>query len=145
MAADGAKQQASDGEERRGTVAGPNKFQIRAKNWDVGVLIGSLAVLLFGFGGLFLLQSTDSAGSPTLLFVVLLGLVTFALFAGPGIVYVLRKRNAWVKAKLPGGTMPWIRSHLYLPITALVAAFVHATVVPFRANLSSGKGCADTT
>ena len=57
----------------------------------------------------------------------------------PGIVYVLRKRNAWVKKKLPGGTMPWIRSHLYLPILALVAAFVHATVVPFRPHLSSGK------
>ena len=66
-------------------MAGPNKFQIRAKNWDVGVLIGSLALLLVGFGGLFLLQSTDAAGSPTLLFVVLLGLITFCLFAGPGI------------------------------------------------------------
>ena len=52
---------------------------------------------------------------------------------------MLRKRNAWVKAKLPGGTMAWIRSHLYLPMHRALAAFVHATVVPFRANLSSGK------
>lgn len=114
-------------------------FQIRSKKWDIGVLIGSLALLLVGFGGLFALQSINSAGNPTLLFVVLLGILTFAGFAGPGIVYVLRKRNAWVKSKLPGGTMAWIRSHLYLPVLALVAAYVHATVVPFRAHLSSGK------
>jgi hypothetical protein len=114
-------------------------FQIRSRRWDVGVLIGSIVLLIVGFGGLFLLQQTDSAGNPTLLFIVLLGIVTFCFFAGPGIVYVLRKRNAWVKKKLPGGTMPWIRSHLYLPILALVAAFVHATVVPFRLHLSSGK------
>ena len=114
-------------------------FQIRSRKWDVGVLIGSLVVLLVGFGGLFLLQGMDSAGNPTLLFVVLLGIVTFAFFAGPGIVYVLRKRNKWVKAKLPGGTMAWIRSHLYLPVLALVAGYVHATTVPFRAHLSSGK------
>jgi hypothetical protein len=119
-------------------VAG-GAFQIRSKKWDVGVLIGSLVVLLIGFGGLFLLQQIDSAGNPTLFFIVLLGLLTFCFFAGPGIVYVLRKRNAWVKKRLPGGTMPWIRSHLYLPILALVAAFVHATVVPFRLHLSSGK------
>ena len=114
-------------------------FQIRSKKWDVGVLIGSLVVLIVGFGGLFLLQRTDAAGNPTLFFIILLGIVTFAFFAGPGIVYVLRKRNAWVKKKLPGGTMPWIRSHLYLPVLALVAAFVHATVVPFRLHLSTGK------
>ena len=35
--------------------------------------------------------------------------------------------------------MAWIRSHLYLPVLALVAAYVHASVVPFRAHLSSGK------
>ncbi len=114
-------------------------FQIRSKRWDIGVLIGSIVVLIVGFGGLFVLQQFDSAGNPTLLFIVLLGIVTFCFFAGPGIVYVLRKRNAWVKKKLPGGTMPWIRSHLYLPILALIAAFVHATVVPFRLHLSSGK------
>ncbi|MEY2431812.1 MAG: hypothetical protein QOC92_1537 [Acidimicrobiaceae bacterium] len=114
-------------------------FQIRSRKWDIGILIGSLAVLLVGFGGLFLLQNMDSAGNPTLFFIIFLGIVTFAGFAGPGIVYVLRKRNKWVKSKLPGGTMAWIRSHLYLPVLALVAAYVHATVVPFRAHLSSGK------
>jgi hypothetical protein len=119
-------------------VAG-GAFQIRSKRWDIGVLIGSLVLLIVGFGGLFLLQQIDSAGNPTLFFIVFLGLATFCFFAGPGIVYVLRKRNAWVKKKLPGGTMPWIRSHLYLPILALVAAFVHATVEPFRLHLSSGK------
>jgi len=119
-------------------VAG-GAFQIRSKRWDVGVLIGSIVLLLVGFGGLFLLQQTDSAGTPTLLFIVFVGIVTFCFFAGPGIVYVLRKRNAWVKKTLPGGTMPWIRSHLYLPILALVAGFIHASIVPFRAHLSSGK------
>jgi hypothetical protein len=119
-------------------VAG-GPFQIRSKKWDVGILIGSLALLLVGFGGLFALQTINSAGNPTLLFIVFLGILTFAGFAGPGIVYVLRKRNTWVKSKLPGGTMAWVRSHLYLPITALVAAYVHASVVPFRAHLSSGK------
>src|SRR3954451_20416545 len=114
-------------------------FQIRSKKWDIGVLIGSLALLAVGFGGLFALQAINSAGNPTLFFIVFLGILTFAGFAGPGIVYVLRKRNAWVKSKLPGGTMAWIRSHLYLPVIALVAAYVHASVVPFRAHLSSGK------
>ncbi|HEV3226815.1 MAG TPA: hypothetical protein VGZ52_08275 [Acidimicrobiales bacterium] len=114
-------------------------FQIRSKKWDLGVLVGSLALLVVGFGGLFALQRTNSAGNPTLFFVMFLGLLTFAFFAGPGLVYVLRKRNAWVKSKLPGGTMAWIRSHLYLPVLALVAAYVHATIVPFRAHLSSGK------
>ncbi|MEY2453384.1 MAG: hypothetical protein QOD92_2958 [Acidimicrobiaceae bacterium] len=114
-------------------------FQIRSKKWDIGILIGSLALLVVGFGGLFALQKIDSAGNPTLLFIVFLGILTFAGFAGPGIVYVLRKRNTWVKAKLPGGTMAWVRSHLYLPVLALVAAYVHASIVPFRAHLSSGK------
>ena len=114
-------------------------FQIRSKKWDIGILIGSLALLLVGFGGLFALQTIDSAGNPTLFFIVFLGILTFAGFAGPGIVYVLRKRNAWVKGKLPGGTMAWVRSHLYLPVLALVAAYVHASIVPFRAHLSSGK------
>ena len=114
-------------------------FQIRSKKWDTGTLIGSLALLLVGFGGLFALQAIDSAGNPTLLFIVFFGILTFAGFAGPGIVYVLRKRNAWVKGKLPGGTMAWVRSHLYLPIIALVAGYVHASIVPFRAHLSSGK------
>src|SRR3954468_4371573 len=119
-------------------VAG-GPFQIRSKKWDIGVLIGSLVLLAVGFGGLFVLQGMNSAGNPTLFFIVFLGILTFAGFAGPGIVYVLRKRNAWVKSKLPGGTMAWIRSHLYLPVLALVAGYVHATVVPFRAQLSSGK------
>jgi hypothetical protein len=119
-------------------VAG-GAFQIRSKKWDIGVIIGSLVLLVVGFGGLFLLQSSGAAGDPVLLFVVFLGILTFCGFSGPGIVYVLRKRNSWVKGKLPGGTMAWIRSHLYIPILALVAAYVHATSVPFRGQMSSGK------
>ena len=52
---------------------------------------------------------------------------------------MLRKRVKSVKERLPGGTMAWIRSHLYLPVLALVLAFAHAAVVPFRGHLSSGK------
>lgn len=116
------------------------KFQIRSRRWDVGILLASLASLLVGLGGVFVLhRAGNSTGTPTLLFVVLLGILAFAAFAGPGIVYVLRKRVKPVKARLPGGTMAWIRSHLYLPILALVLALAHAFVVPFRGHLSSGK------
>lgn len=116
------------------------KFQIKSRKWDIGVLIGSIVTLLVGLGGLFLLQSSgNSAGTATNLFVVFLGIVTFAFFAGPGLVYVLRKRVKKIKDLLPGGSMTWIRSHLYLPILALVAAFAHAQSVPFRGALSSGK------
>jgi hypothetical protein len=119
-------------------VAG--KFQIRSRKWDIGILIACLVSLALGFGGLFLLQSLKNpTGTPTTLFVVLLGILTFAAFAGPGIVYVLRKRVKSVKDRLPGGTMSWIRSHLYIPVLALVLGLVHASVVPFRGHLSSGK------
>lgn len=116
-----------------------NKFQIRSRTWDLIAAIGSVVLLIVGFGGLFLLQGADATATLTLWFVVGLGLVTFLFFAGPGLVYSARKRNKTLKKTLPGGTMAWIRSHLYLPILALVAAFVHATVVPFQDVLSSGK------
>jgi len=121
-------------------VAG--KFQIRSKKWDTWVLVGSIVLLTVGFGGIFGLQyalSDGGAGGPTLSFVVLLGFVALGFFAGPGIVYASRKRIPALKKRLPGGTLPWIRSHLYLPALALVAAFVHGTAVPFRANFSTGK------
>ena len=47
-------------------VAG-GPFQIRSRKWDLGVLIGSVALLVIGFGGLFVLQGMNSAGNPTLL------------------------------------------------------------------------------
>lgn len=116
------------------------KFQIRSRKWDLGILAGSAVLLLIGIGGLVALQASgNAAGGTTNLFVILLGVVTFAFFAGPGLVYVLRKRVKAVKAALPGGTMTWIRSHLYLPVLALVAAWAHAQTVPFRATLTSGK------
>ena len=116
------------------------KFQIRSRKWDIGILIACLASLALGFGGLFLLHSMgNSTGTTTNLFVILLGVLTFAAFAGPGIVYVLRKRVKKIKDRLPGGTMTWIRSHLYIPVLALILGLVHATVVPFRDHLSSGK------
>ena len=116
-----------------------NKFQIKSRTWNLIAGIGSAVLLVAGFGGLFVLQGADASATLTLLFVAGLGVVTFLLFAGPGIVYSARKRNKTLKKTLPGGTMAWIRSHLYLPILALVAAFVHATVVPFQDVLSSGK------
>ncbi|MCB1013859.1 MAG: hypothetical protein KDB10_01900 [Acidimicrobiales bacterium] len=116
-----------------------NKFQIKSRTWNLIAAIGSAVLIVAGFGGLFLLQGMDASATLTLWFVIGLGLVTFLFFAGPGIVYSARKRIKALKKSLPGGTMAWIRSHLYLPILALVAAFVHATVVPFQDALSSGK------
>ena len=117
-----------------------SKFQIKSRAWNIGVLVGSILLVLVGFGGLFLLRSSPE-GSPggTMLFLSFLGVVTFLLFAGPGIVYSARKRIKPVKNVLPGGSMAWIRSHLYIPILALVAAFVHASDAPFQDHLSSGK------
>lgn len=117
-----------------------SKFQIKSRAWNIGVLVGSIVLVLVGFGGLFFLRgSPDGSPGATTLFISLLGIVTFLLFAGPGIVYSARKRLKPVKDALPGGTMAWVRSHLYIPILALVAAYVHATAAPFRGVLSSGK------
>ncbi|MGH9246694.1 MAG: hypothetical protein ACRD29_20765 [Acidimicrobiales bacterium] len=116
------------------------KFQIRSKTWDIAIVAIGLAVLLIGFGGLFLLQGDGALDSaPVGLFVICLGILTFAFFAGPGLVYSARKRVKFIKNTLPGGTMAWIRSHLYLPVLALVTALVHASVVPFRETITSGK------
>ncbi len=115
------------------------KFQIRSPFWDRLALFGSIVLIVVGLGALFVLRAIRAPALLTLLFVVGYGLVTFALFAGPGIVFVARKRIPAVKRLLPGGTLAWVRSHLYLPILALVAAWVHASVVPFRTTLSSGK------
>ena len=111
------------------------------KKWDLGVLVGSLvtARARASAGSSCCTASGNAAGSTTNLFVILLGIVTFAFFAGPGLVYVLRKRVKKIKDLLPGGTMTWIRSHLYLPVLALVAAYAHAQRVPFRSTLTSGK------
>ena len=77
------------------------KFTIRSRKWDIGILVGCLLSLVVGLGGLYLLQSSgNSTGTTTNLFVILLGVLTFAAFAGPGIVYVLRTGIGW--AKLPG-------------------------------------------
>jgi hypothetical protein len=114
-------------------VAG--KFQLRSRNWDVITVVGFVVLLVAGYGGILLV----APGTPTLLLLVLLGTVTFLLFAGPGIAYSARKRIPFLKKRLPGSTMVWIRAHMYLPILAVVAAFVHATDAPFRGYLSSGK------
>jgi hypothetical protein len=116
-----------------------SKFQIKSRTWNLIVIIGSVVLLAIGFGGLFLLQSARSSASTTLWFIVLLGVLTTLFFAGPGIAFVLRKRVAWLKKRLPGDTMAWVRAHLYLPILALVGAWVHASSAPFRSTLTSGK------
>ena len=90
-------------------------------------------------GGLFGLQGARSGATTTNLFIIGLGVLTFLFFAGPGIAFVLRKRIPFLKKHLPGGSLTWVRAHLYLPILALVAAYVHATSAPFRGTLSSGK------
>ena len=115
------------------------KFQLKSARWNRGVAIGCVALVVVAFGGLFLIQGFDPTGGPALLLLLVLGVVTFLFFALPGIVYSLRKRNEPVKKALPGGTMTWVRAHLYIPVLAIVAAYVHATAAPFRATLTSGK------
>ena len=114
-------------------------FQIKSKTWNLIVIIGSIAVAAIGFGGLFGLQGARAGATATNLFVIALGVLTFGFFAGPGIAFVARKRIPYLKKHLPGGSLTWVRAHLYLPILALVAAWVHASVVPVRTTLSSGK------
>lgn len=115
------------------------KFQMRSRKWDVASVVGALVLFALGFGGLFLLRGALTPGTAVTLFILLLGIITFVFFAGPGIVYSARKRIGVVKKAMPGGTMAWIRAHLYLPVFAMVAAFVHASSAPFRAQLTSGK------
>ena len=115
------------------------KFQMRSRKWDVASVVGALVLFALGFGGLFLFRDALTPGTAVTLFIVLLGIITFVFFAGPGIVYSARKRIGVVKKVMPGGTMAWIRAHLYLPVFAMVAAFVHASSAPFRDQLTSGK------
>ena len=115
------------------------KFQMRSRKWDVASIVGALLLFALGFGGLILFRGALTPGTAVTLFIVLLGIITFVFFAGPGIVYSARKRIGVVKKAMPGGTMAWIRAHLYLPVFAMVAAYVHASSAPFRAQLTSGK------
>ena len=115
------------------------KFQLKSRKWNTRVALGCLALVVVTFGGLFLIRDPAQSGSAALLLLLLMGIVTFLFFALPGIVYSLRKRNEPVKKALPGGTMTWVRAHLYIPVLAIVAAYVHATAAPFRATLTSGK------
>lgn len=114
-------------------------FTIKSKTWNLIVIIGSVVLILVGWGGLFGLQGARAGATATNLFIIGLGVLTFLFFAGPGIAFVLRKRVPFLKKHLPGGSLTWVRAHLYLPILALVAAYVHATSAPFRSTLSSGK------
>lgn len=115
------------------------KPQLKSKKWNAISVIGSLVLIVLGFGGLYLLQSSKSSASTVLLVIVVFGIITFLLFAGPGIAFSARKRIPYLKQHLPGGSIAWIRAHLYMPILALVAAWVHAGLAPFRSNFSSGK------
>ena len=88
------------------------KFQIRSRKWDIGILIGvdrqprdRLRRSVPAAGRRATRRAPRRCCSS-----IFLGVVTFLLFAGPGIVYVLRKRVKPVKDALPGGTMAWIRS-----------------------------------
>ncbi len=115
------------------------KPQLKSKVWNIICIVGSVMLVALGFGGLYFLQSSKSSATTVLLFIVAFGIVTFLLFAGPGIAFVARKRIPYLKKHLPGGSIAWIRAHLYMPILALVAAWVHAGLAPFRSNFSSGK------
>ena len=120
-------------------MPGPPKFQITSRKWNVAAVIGSIIILAVGFGGLFYIQkNVDPTGGVMLAVVIGFGILTALLFVGPGALYPFRKRTAFGKKIMPGGTMSWIRSHMYLPILALVAAIVHASMVPFLTHLTSG-------
>jgi len=114
-------------------------FQIKSKTWNLIVIVGSVIVIGIGFGGLFGLQSQRAGATATNLFIIGLGILTFLFFAGPGIAFVARKRIPFLKKHLPGGSMSWVRAHLYLPVLAIVGAWIHASSAPFRDTLSSGK------
>ena len=115
------------------------KFQIRSRKWNIASVVGVIVLFALGFGGLVVLPGSNPSGTTLLVFLVSLGVLTFLFFTGPGLLYSGRKRIKFLKAHLPGGTMAWIRSHMYLPVFAIAAAFVHATAAPFRNGLSSGK------
>jgi len=120
-------------------VPGPPKFQITSRKWNIAAVVGSILILLVGFGGLFYIQkNVKPTGGVMLAFVIAFGILTALLFVGPGALYPFRKRTRIGKKVMPGGTMTWIRSHMYLPILALVAAIVHASMVPFLTHLTSG-------
>jgi hypothetical protein len=116
-----------------------SKMKISSPTWNRIALFGSLGLVAFTLLGLFGLQQINASASLTLWFVVLLGVAALVLFAGPGIAFVLRKRIPALKKRLPGGTLAWVRMHLYLPILAIVAGWMHASSAPFRNTLSSGK------
>ena len=116
-----------------------SKFQIQSRKWNVAIGIGVFVLFLGAFGSLFFLQALIAPGTPTYVFLVILGVVTALLFALPGLVYPARKRVGPVKKVLPGGTMAWVRSHLYIPILSLAAAYVHASSAPFQGQLTTGK------
>jgi hypothetical protein len=120
-------------------VPGPPKFQITSRKWNIAAVVGSIIILALGFGGLFYIQkNVNPTGGVMLAVVIAFGILTALLFVGPGALYPFRKRTAFGKKIMPGGTMSWIRSHMYLPILALVAAIVHASMVPFLTHLTSG-------
>ncbi len=116
-----------------------SKMKISSPTWNRIALFGSIALIVVTLGGLFVLQSIRASATTTLLFIIFLGVVTLLLFGGPGIAFVARKRIPYLKKRLPGGTLTWVRAHLYLPILALVAGWMHASSAPFRDTLSSGK------
>lgn len=120
-------------------MPGPPKFQITSRKWNVAAVVGSILILALGFGGLFYIQqNVDPTGGVMLAVVIAFGILTALLFISPGALYPFRKRTKFGKKIMPGGTMTWIRSHMYLPILALVAAIVHASMVPFLTHLTSG-------
>src|SRR5215212_7986632 len=111
----------------------PPNFQLKSRRWNVASVIGVAVIALVGFGGLVAIRSAFApSGTPANLLLIGLGVLTFLGFALPGIVYVLRKRVAFLKKHIPGGTMPWIRAHLYVPIMAVAAGLVHAGATPYR-------------
>ena len=118
----------------------PPNFQLKSRRWNIASVIGVALITVAGFGGVVAIRDAFApSGTPANLLLIGLGVLAFLGFALPGIVYVVRKRVAFFKKHIPGGTMAWIRAHLYIPIMAVAAALVHAGATPYRGGLSSGK------
>lgn len=114
------------------------KPQFKSAAWRIAGFAGTAVVWVLGFGGLFYLQGEVAGADTVNWFVIGLGVLAVVFFLVPGIVFPMRKTRV-VKTVLPMGFVTWVRLHLYVPILAVGVAFVHATVVPFRGELTSGK------
>lgn len=93
-------------------------------------------VLAASFFGIRALQAPEPSSGSTFMLIVLLGFVTLALILTT-FFYSARKRL--LQERVGGTMLAWLKSHVWLGVVALVAAFAHAFLFPFSTSLTSGK------